>query len=150
MKPLSELKIAICSDHAGFELKQKIIGYLKAKNVDEIEDFGAFSTESCDYPDYAHKIGEAIEGGELEMGIILCGTGNGMAITVNKYPHIRAGLAWNEDVAKLISAHNKANILVIPARFVTQEELFKIIDAYLDTPFEAGRHLERINKISEK
>jgi len=141
--------IGLASDHAAFEFKELIKKHLEKRGL-TYKDFGTSSTESCDYPDYAHKIGEAIEGGELEMGIILCGTGNGMAITVNKYPHIRAGLAWNEDVAKLISAHNKANILVIPARFVTQEELFKIIDAYLDTPFEAGRHLERINKISEK
>lgn len=136
----------LASDHAGFELKEYIKKHLEKRNL-SYNDFGAASTERCDYPDYAHLLGEAIENGEIEMGIALCGTGNGMAITLNKYASIRAGLAWNVDVAKLISAHNRANVLVIPARFVTPDEALRIIDAYLDTPFEGCRHLERIRKI---
>ncbi|MDR1525779.1 MAG: ribose 5-phosphate isomerase B [Tannerella sp.] len=138
--------IGLASDHAGFELKELIKKHLGQRGFNCM-DFGAASTERNDYTDYAHALGEAIANREIELGIALCGTGNGMAMTLNKYPSIRAGLAWNVDVAKLISAHNKANILVIPARFVTQNEATRIVDAYLDTPFEGGRHQERINKI---
>lgn len=138
--------IGLASDHAGFEYKEFIKKLLEKRGLQYI-DFGTGSTEKCDYPDYAHKLGKAIESKELEMGIALCGTGNGMAFTLNKYPSIRAGLAWNEEIAKLISAHNKANILVMPARFATQEEVIKMVDAYLDTPFEGGHHQERIDKI---
>ena len=138
--------IGLASDHAGFEFKEFIKKHLEKRGLKYI-DFGPDSGNRCDYPDYAHKLGSAIQNNELEIGISLCGTGNGMAITVNKYPGVRAGLAWNEDVAKLISAHNKANILVIPARFVTEKDISGIVDAYLDTPFEADRHYERINKI---
>ncbi|MDR1380987.1 MAG: ribose 5-phosphate isomerase B [Tannerella sp.] len=139
--------IGLASDHTGFEYKELIKKHLVARGF-ECMDFGAYSTEKCDYPEYAHVLGEAIEEGKMEMGIALCGTGNGMAITLNKHASIRAGLAWNVDVAGLVSAHNKANVLVIPARFVTREEVIRIIDAYLDTPFEGGRHLERIRKIT--
>ena len=111
------------------------------------KDFGTYSTERSDYPDFAYNLSKAIESNELEMGIALCGTGNGMAITLNKFKYIRAGLAWNEEIARLVSAHNKANVLVIPARFVEQDEIIKMVDAYLDAPFEGGRHLERIAKI---
>ena len=139
--------IGLASDHAGYELKEILKSRLDKRGLSYI-DFGVFNTESCDYPDYAHKLCEAIESNTLEMGIALCGTGNGMAMTCNKYPCIRAGLAWNVEVAQLISAHNKANILVIPARFITSDDLAPIVDAYFDTPFEAGRHLVRINKIA--
>jgi ribose 5-phosphate isomerase B len=141
--------IGLASDHAGFELKEHIKKHLEKRGLG-YKDFGAVSTVRCDYPDYAHALGKAIENGEIEMGIALCGTGNGMAITLNKYAAIRAGLAWNADVAQLVSAHNKANVLVIPARFVTPDEALPIIDAYLDTPFEGGRHRERIRKITEE
>jgi ribose 5-phosphate isomerase B len=140
--------IGLASDHAGFELKEYIKKHLEKRGLD-CKDFGAVSTARCDYPDYARALGKAIENGDIEMGIALCGTGNGMAMTLNKYATIRAGLAWNVDVAKLISAHNKANVLVLPARFVTQAEALLITDAYLDTPFEGGRHEERIRKITE-
>ncbi|HCC50661.1 MAG TPA: ribose 5-phosphate isomerase B [Porphyromonadaceae bacterium] len=138
--------IGLASDHTGYEYKEFIKKHLEKRGLKYI-DFGTDSTERSDYPDYAHKLGKAIESKELEMGIALCGTGNGMAFTLNKYPSIRAGLAWNEEIAMLVSAHNKANVLVMPARFVTQEEVAKMVDAYLDTPFEGGRHQERLDKI---
>ena len=138
--------IGLASDHTGYEYKEFIKQHLEKRGLKYI-DFGADSAERSDYPDYAHKLGQAIENKELEMGIALCGTGNGMAFTLNKFPSIRAGLAWNEEIARLISAHNKANILIMPARFVTQEEVVKMVDTYLDTPFEGGRHQERIEKI---
>ena len=142
----SQLFIGLASDHTGFEQKEIIKSHLEKRGLKYI-DFGTDSVDSCDYPDYAHQLCKAIEISEVGMGIALCGTGNGMAMTLNKYGFIRAGLAWNTDVAKLISAHNKANILVIPARFIVQDELVMIVDAFLDTPFEGGRHLVRINKI---
>ena len=138
--------IGLASDHTGFEFKEHIKKHLVNRGL-AYKDFGAYNTESCDYPDFAHKLCEAIGNNKLEMGIAICGTGNGMAITLNKYRFIRAGLAWTEDIARLVSAHNKANVLVIPARFTTLDEVIKMVDAYLDTPFEGGRHLERINKI---
>lgn len=138
--------IGLASDHAGYEHKAFIKRLLEKRGLSYV-DFGTDSTVSCDYSDFAHKLGRAIERNELEMGIALCGTGNGMAMTLNKYPSVRAGLAWNADIAQLISAHNKANVLVMPARFVTQEEVEQIVNTYLDTPFEGGRHQDRINKI---
>lgn len=138
--------IGLASDHTGYEYKECIKKHLEERGLKYL-DFGAYSTERSDYPDFAHKLGKAIADNELEMGIALCGTGNGMAFTLNKFPSIRAGLAWNKEIARLVSAHNKANILVIPARFVTQEEVIQMVDAYLDTPFEGGRHQERIEKI---
>ena len=139
--------IGLASDHTGFEFKELIKEILKKRGL-TYKDFGTYSTERSDYTDFAHSLGSAIESNELEMGIALCGTGNGMAVALNKYQSIRAGLAWNEEIARLVSAHNKANVLVIPARFTTQDEVIKMVNAYLDTPFEGGRHLERINKIA--
>ena len=138
--------IGLVSDHAGFEEKKIIKSHLEKRGLKYI-DFGTDTTDSCDYPDYAHKLCKAIETNEIEIGIALCGTGNGMAITLNKCKSIRAGLAWNTDVARLISAHNNANILILPARFIKTDEIINIVDAFLDTPFEGGRHLVRINKI---
>ncbi|MDR0574974.1 MAG: RpiB/LacA/LacB family sugar-phosphate isomerase [Tannerella sp.] len=143
---LTNTTIGLANDHTGFEYKELIKKHLEKRGLDYV-DFGATSLERSDYPDYAHKLGKAIENKEIDMGIALCGTGNGMALTLNKYPSIRAGLAWNVDIARLISAHNKANILVMPARFVTQDEAIRMVDAYIDTPFEGGRHQERIDKI---
>jgi ribose 5-phosphate isomerase B len=145
--PFPNTTIGLASDHTGFEYKALIKKHLEKRGFSYI-DFGADSNEICDYPDYAHKLGEAIKNHETGRGVALCGTGNGMALTLNKYASIRAGLAWNVDIAKLVSAHNKANILVIPARFVTSDEALRMIDAYLDTPFEEGRHLERLHKIT--
>lgn len=141
--------IGLASDHAGYAYKKTVQSHLEKRGLKFI-DFGTYTADTCDYPDYAHKLCQAIEANEIEIGIALCGTGNGMAITLNKCETIRAGLAWNTEIAKLISAHNKANILVIPARFIPPDELPKMVDAFLDTPFESGRHLERINKINVK
>ncbi|MDR3253283.1 MAG: RpiB/LacA/LacB family sugar-phosphate isomerase [Tannerella sp.] len=139
--------IGLASDHTGVELKESIKIILTQRGL-KFKDFGSFSAERCDYTDFAHPLARAIEHNELEMGIALCGTGNGMAITLNKYPHVRGGLAWNEEIARLVSAHNKANILIIPARFVKQEDIFGMVQAYLDTPFEGGQHQIRINAIT--
>jgi ribose 5-phosphate isomerase B len=138
--------IGLANDHAGFEMKKIIRKHLENRGLQYI-DFGSDSPEPGDYPDYAHKLGRAIESGELDMGIATCGTGNGVAIVLNKYPHVRAGLCWNKEIARLVSAHNKANVLVIPARFLNETEVTEIIDVYLDTPFEGGRHQTRIDKI---
>lgn len=140
--------IGLVSDHAGFEEKKIIKSHLEKRGLKYI-DFGTDTTDSCDYPDYAHKLCKAIETNEIEIGIALCGTGNGMAITCNKYKYIRAGLAWSEEIARLISAHNRANILIIPARFIDTDNILKMVDAFLDTPFEGGRHLLRLNKIRQ-
>ena len=140
------MKIGICSDHAGFDYKERLIAYLKSKNV-EVEDFGAHSTESIDYPDVAHPLAEAVENGSVDKGIAMCGTGNGMAITLNKHQGIRAGLAWNTDIAALVKKHNNANVLVMPARFATFDEIVKMTDTWLTTGYEGGRHQKRLDKI---
>ena len=140
------MKIGICSDHAGFDYKERLIAYLKSKNV-EVEDFGTHSTESMDYPDVAHPLAEAVENGSVDKGIAMCGTGNGMAITLNKHQGIRAGLAWNTDIAALVKKHNNANVLVMPARFATFDEIVKMTDTWLTTEYEGGRHQKRLDKI---
>ena len=147
MKPLTELKIAICSDHAGFELKQKIIGYLKAKDADEIEDFGAFSSESADYPDYAHPMAAAVESGAFDFGISICGSGNGINMTANKHQGIRAALCWRPEIVVLARQHNNANVISLPARFVSEKEAIIMLDIFFSTDFEGGRHQKRIDKI---
>ena len=140
------MKIGICSDHAGFEYKDRLIRHLTAEGYD-IEDFGTHSTESMDYPDVAHPLAEAVENGDVDAGIAMCGTGNGMAITLNKHQGIRAGLAWNTRIADLVKRHNNANILVMPARFISYEEAEAITATWLNTEFEGGRHSRRIGKI---
>lgn len=140
------MKIGICSDHAGFAWKSEIINYLSEKGY-EIVDFGTHSIESMDYPDVAHLLGQAVSHGDVEKGIAMCGTGNGMAITLNKYPQVRAGLAWNEDIAALVKQHNNANVLVMPARFATFETALRMVDIWINTEFEGGRHQKRIDKI---
>lgn len=143
------MTLGICSDHAGFEYKQRLIAYLEEKKY-QIKDFGTYSSESMDYPDVAHPLAEAVESGEVEKGIAMCGTGNGMAIVLNKHQGIRAGLAWNEEIGKLVKRHNNANILVMPARFISFDMVCRITDAWLDTEFEGGRHQRRIDKIPVK
>ena len=138
--------IAICSDHAGYELKSIIEGYLEANNL-EFEDFGTFSAESCDYPDFAHPCAAAVEEGKCYPGIAMCGSGNGIAITLNKHQGIRAALCWNTELAALARQHNDANVLVLPARFIEPALALQIIDVFLSTPFEGGRHIRRIEKI---
>lgn len=142
------MKIALAADHAGFEDKEKL-----KKTLDEIgityDDMGTFSCDSVDYPDYARKVGEAVAHGEYERGLLLCGSGTGMAIAANKVPGVRAAVAWNEDIAKLSRQHNDANVLSIPARFISQEEVDKIVKAWFAADFEGGRHERRVEKIEQ-
>ncbi len=139
-------KIALASDHAGFEMKTFLIEVLKKEGY-AIKDFGSFSKESADYPDFAHPLAAAIENKEFETGISLCGTGNGINMTVNKHPGIRSALCWNEEIAKLARLHNDANICALPARFINFEEAGKIVNIFLKTNFDGGRHIKRIKKI---
>lgn len=140
------MTIGICSDHAGFDYKCRLVEFLKDKGF-EVKDFGTHSTDSMDYPDVAHPLATAVENGDVELGIAMCGTGNGMSMALNKHSGIRAGLAWNEEIARLVKQHNNANILVMPARFISFEEVLKLTEIWLNTEFEGGRHLNRINKI---
>ncbi len=141
--------IAICSDHAGFELKSIIEGYLEA-NDKQYKDFGTYSAESCDYPDFAHPCANAVESGECYPGIAMCGSGNGIAMTLNKHQGIRAAICWTPELARLARQHNDANVLVLPARFINPVEALAIVDAFLEADFEGGRHQRRIDKIPVK
>ena len=143
------MKIGICSDHAGVEYNATIIETLKKEGY-EMVNFGTDSTESMDYPDVAHPLALAVEKGEVDLGIALCGTGNGMAITLNKHQGIRAGLAWNVEIGKLVKEHNNANVLVMPARFIPIETALEIVHAWLNSTFQGGRHQRRIDKIPVK
>lgn len=138
--------IGLCSDHAGFELKEYVKQILDAKGL-PYKDFGAYSSESCDYPDFAHPLALAVENGEVSAGIAFCGTGNGIGITLNKHQGIRAALCWQKEIARLARAHNDANVLVLPGRFISKEEATKAVDVFFNTPFEGGRHQRRIDKI---
>ena len=140
------MKLGICSDHAGFDFKTDLIKHLKELGH-EVVDFGTHSTASMDYPDVAHPLANAVENGEVNFGIAMCGTGNGMQMALNKHQGIRAGLCWSPEISQLIRQHNDANVLVMPARFVPFETIVEITDAYLNTPFEGGRHQGRIDKI---
>ena len=142
-------KVAFAADHAGYELKEILKQYMVDKGY-EVVDYGTFSTDSCDYADFAHPAAEAVEKGECDFGIAMCGSGNGIGITLNKHQGIRAGLAWMEDLADLAKRHNNANFLVLPARFIATDLAKKIVDAYLDAPFEGERHQRRIDKIPVK
>ena len=146
MKPLNELTIALASDHAGFPLKQFVVQYLEEKGL-KYKDFGTYSDRSCDYPDFAHPLADDIEAGVVSTGIAICGSGEGMTMTLNKHHGVRAGLAWNVEISHLIRQHNDANCLVLPGRFITNREAAVIIDEFLKTPFEAGRHQLRIDKM---
>ncbi len=139
-------KIGIASDHAGFQLKEFIIGYLDSKGF-EVFDFGCKSEDSCDYPDYAHPLADAVETGELPRGIAMCGSANGITMTLNKHQGIRAAICWEPEIATLARKHNDANICSMPARFIDNETAVAIVDAFLDTEFEGGRHQNRVNKI---
>lgn len=143
------MKIGICSDHAGWEYKAGLIKYLQKKGY-EVVNFGTDGPESMDYPDVAHPMACAIEKGELDCGIALCGTGNGMAITLNHHKGIRAGLAWGTTIAALIKQHNNANVLVMPARFISYRMAVSCVRIWLNTDFEGGRHQGRIDKIPVK
>lgn len=142
-----EKKIGIASDHAGYELKELIIGYLSSKGY-EVFDFGCDSPESCDYADYAHPLANALEAGEFKRAIGICGSGEGMAITLNKHQGVRASLCWTPEIAHITRQHNDSNILVLPARFISSDTAIRILDEWLATEFErGGRHERRIAKI---
>lgn len=141
-----ELPLALCSDHAGYELKSILEGYLQARNI-RYRDFGTTSADSCDYPDFAHPCALAVEQGLCYPGVAMCGSGNGIAMTLNKHQGIRAALCWTPELAKLARAHNDANILVMPARYIEPVVAIDILDTFLSTPFEGGRHQRRIDKI---
>jgi ribose 5-phosphate isomerase B len=142
-------KIGIACDHAGFQMKELLVGYLSTKGYDVV-DFGCHSEESIDYPDFGHPLAEAIENGELEQGVGLCGSGEGMAMTLNKHQGIRAGLCWNTDVAALTRQHNDANVVVLPAHFISNDEAIAIVNTFLSSDFEGGRHQGRVEKIACK
>lgn len=139
--------IAIGADHAGFQYKENIKQYLQSQGY-EVKDFGTQSEDSVDYPDFAHPLAASIEEGQYERGILICGTGNGVAITANKHKNVRAGLCWNKEVATLVRQHNDANVLCIPARFVSPEAAQAMVAVFLETAFEGGRHARRVSKMA--
>ena len=141
--------LALCSDHAGYATKQVVIEYLKSQGI-EYKDFGTYSEESCDYPDFAHACAEAVESGECYPGIGICGSGEGINMTLNKHQGIRSALCWKEEIARLARQHNDANVLAMPGRFLTNDEAIAIVKAFLSTEFEGGRHQRRIDKIPVK
>ena len=141
------MKIAIGSDHAGFELKEQLIAYLNEKKI-EVNNKGCYSLDRVDYPDFGHAVAISVLSKEVDFGILICGSGNGVNITANKHQGIRSGLAWNAEVASLIRQHNNANIIALPARFITIELAIECVDVFLKTPFEGGRHQTRVDKIS--
>ncbi len=140
--------LALASDHGGYWMKDFIVYKLQEAGY-KVKDFGTYSGESVDYPDFIHPMAHAVNEGDFERGIILCGSGNGAQMTANKYPNVRAGLGWNEEQVQLIRMHNDANILSLPGRFVTFEEAWKMVEIFLNTPFEGGRHKQRVKKISQ-
>ena len=142
-------RIPIGSDHAGFALKQQLMNELRAQGY-EPDDLGSYSTESTDYPDFAHAVAAQVEHGEAKRGILLCGSGLGMAYAANRHPGVRAAVVWEPEVAALARSHNDANVLVLPARFVTEEEGLSILRTWLTTPFEGGRHARRVAKIEQE
>ena len=141
--------VALCSDHAGYATKQAVIAYLEQAGI-AYKDFGTYSEESCDYPDFAHKCAEAVESGECYPGIGICGTGEGVCMTLNKHQGIRAGLCWKPEIAALTREHNDANVLVMPGRFISNDEALEITKVFLNTEFAGGRHQRRIEKIPVK
>ena len=140
------MTIGICNDHAGVDYKNRLVAMLEKAGY-KVVNFGTDSTVSVDYPDFAHALATAVEKGEVDRGIALCGTGNGMAITLNKHQGIRAGLAWGTAIGHLVAQHNNANVLVLPARFISYRLAAAIVREWLDTPFEGGRHQNRIDKM---
>ena len=140
-------KIAVGGDHAGFEYKTKLINVLEAAGY-EVKDYGPYTSVSADYPDFVHPLCNAIEAGEFKQGILICGSGNGVAITANKHQGVRAALCWINEIAALARQHNDANIITLPARFISKEEAIEMVDAFLSTPFEGGSHQNRVNKIA--
>ena len=140
--------IAIGSDHAGYDLKEELISFLEAKDL-AYHDYGTHSKDSVDYPDFAHPVSSSVEKGEAAFGILLCGSANGVAITANKHKGIRAAVCWGEEIVKLAREHNNANVICIPARFVREGDAEKMLQLFINTPFEGGRHQLRVEKIAE-
>ena len=138
--------VPVATDHAGFEMKQVIVRALRELGY-EAQDLGTDSPASTDYPDYAHPLATEVEKGEVTRGVLLCGTGLGMAYAANRHPHVRAAVAWTPDIAELARRHNDANVLVLPARFISDDDAVAILKRWLDTPFEGGRHERRVEKI---
>ncbi len=143
---MKNLKIAVASDHAGFERKQSVLKFLQEQGI-EYHDYGAYSAESSDYPDYAHPLADAVSKGEFNFGITLCGSGNGINMTANKHQGIRSAICWMPEIAMLARLHNDANVCALPARYITDEQAVEIVKIFLTTDFEGGRHFNRINKI---
>lgn len=143
------MKIGIASDHAGYELKETVKEYLAAKGA-EVTDFGTHSADSCDYPDYAHPLAEAVEAGQVAYGVAICGTANGISMTVNKHQGCRAAICWCTEIAALARQHNNANVLSLPARFIRTDDALRVVDTFFSTDFEGGRHQRRIDKIPVK
>ncbi len=140
------MKIGVASDHAGFAYKGKIATLLKKKGY-EVIDYGTYTEDSCDYADFGHALGSAIDNGEVELGVALCGSGNGIAMTLNKHQGVRAAVCWKTELARLAKAHNKANVLVMPARFISYRMATTMLDRWLTAEFEGGRHQRRIEKV---
>ena len=140
--------IPIASDHGGYQMKQFLIEKLQDAGY-TVLDFGTHSTDSVDYPDMIHPLAKTIEKGEYPLGIILCGSGNGAQMTANKHPHVRAALCWNEELTKLARQHNNANILALPGRFIPFDQAWNMVQLFLTTPFEGGRHTQRVEKIEQ-
>ncbi len=139
--------IAVGADHAGFEYKTAIVKYLNEQGY-QVMDFGTYSSASVDYPDFAHPAANSIEKGETACGVLICGSANGIAITANKHQGIRAAICWQKEIAELARLHNNANVVCLPARFLSVQNAFDIIHTFLNTPFEGGRHAGRVNKIA--
>lgn len=146
---MEKQKVAIVSDHAGFYLKEKLVKFLISENI-KINDLGCHTPEPVDYPDFGHPLAKAVSEGEFDVGISICGTGNGINMTVNKHQGIRSALCWNEEIARLSRSHNNANICALPAWYLNESEAYLIIRTFLNTPFDGGRHQRRIEKISLK
>ena len=140
------MKLAIGNDHAGSDLKKKIVNLLEVQNI-EVINYGTDQNESVDYPDFAHPVGKSIQENKVDLAIVICGSGNGVNMVVNKYPKVRSALCWNTELATLARSHNNANILAIPARFVSEEVAIEMVNTFLTTPFEGGRHQNRVEKI---
>lgn len=146
MTPINLMSIGVASDHAGYELKTKVIKHLESKGC-VVHDFGTDSAESVDYPDYAHKLANAVESGSCQFGIAICGSGNGVNMTVNHHRKVRGALCWTPEIAALARQHNDANIISLPARFIEASIALQMVDVFLSTDFEGGRHQRRVEKI---
>jgi ribose 5-phosphate isomerase B len=143
---MNKFLIGVASDHAGFDLKKVVTKYLTQEGY-AFEDIGCNSNERCDYPDYAHPLGDSIENGKYDLGIVLCGSGNGIGMTVNKHQGVRAAICWNVEISELAVKHNNANVCSLPARYLTDEEAIEIVKAFINSEFEGGRHTKRVNNI---